>query len=88
MDDEPGWLTRQFVTAPLRPVRFYLAAGRFEHWFFPSSLLHENRRLRDVLRAKGYTVGYAEFSGGHDPVCWRGPFVEGLEFLATPEESR
>lgn len=80
-DDEPGWLTRQYVGAPLTPVRFYLAAGRFEHWFFPSSLLTENRRLRDVLRAKGYTVYYSEFSGGHDPVCWCFPFVEGLKAL-------
>jgi enterochelin esterase family protein len=39
IDEEPGWLTRQFVTAPRLPVHFYLAAGRFEHWFFPSSLL-------------------------------------------------
>ncbi len=78
MDEEPGWLTRQFVTARRVPLHFYLAAGRFEHWFFPSSLLTENRRLRDVLQAKGYLVDYAEFSGGHDPVCWRGPFVDGL----------
>jgi enterochelin esterase-like enzyme len=82
LDEEPGWLTRQFVTAPCRPLRFYLAVGRFEHWFFPSSLLTENRRLRDVLRARGYVVEYAEFSGGHDPVCWRGPFVVGLKALA------
>jgi enterochelin esterase family protein len=34
-----------------------------------------------VLQAKGYTVEYAEFSGGHDPVCWRGPFVDGLMAL-------
>jgi len=87
MDEEPGWLTREFVTAPRLPVRFYLAAGRFEHWFFPSSLLTENRRLRDVLQAKGYTVAYAEFSGGHDPVCWRGPFVDGLMTLTeTPKQ--
>jgi enterochelin esterase-like enzyme len=88
MDEEPGWLTRQFVTAPRLPVRFYLAAGRFEHWFFPSSLLTENRRLRDVLQAKGYTVRYAEFSGGHDPVCWRGPFVDGLIALAGSRDER
>ena len=78
MDEEPGWLTRQFVTAQLVPVRFYLTAGRFEHWFFPSSLLTENRRLRDVLHSKGYLVEYAEFSGGHDPVSWRDPFVNAL----------
>jgi len=79
LDDEPGWLTRQFVAAPRTPVRFFLAAGRFEHWFFPSSLLTENRRLRDVLLAKGYSVQYLEFSGGHDPVCWCFPLVEGLK---------
>jgi enterochelin esterase-like enzyme len=85
LNEEPGWLTRQFVKAQLVPVHFYLAAGRFEHWFFPSSLLTENRRLRDVLQAKGYSVNYAEFSSGHDPVCWRGPFVDGLITLArTP----
>jgi enterochelin esterase family protein len=88
LDDEPGWLTRQFVTAPTVPVRFYLAAGRFEHWFFPSSLLHENWRLRDVLRAKGYDVTYNEFSGGHDPVCWRGPFVDGLRKLIGRQTER
>lgn len=85
LDEEPGWLTREFVTTPRVPTRFYLAAGLFEHWFFPSSLLTENRRLRDVLRAKGYSVEYAEFSGGHDAVCWRGPFVEGLTALTKPK---
>jgi enterochelin esterase family protein len=80
-DAEPGWLTRQFVTAPRLPLRFYLTAGRFEH-FYPFSLLAENRRIRDVLRARGYDVNYSEFNGGHDPVCWRGPFVDGLVALA------
>lgn len=81
-DAEPGWLTRQFVSSPRLQVRFFLAAGRFEN-FHPYSLLGENRRLRDVLLAKGYSVNYREFSGGHDPVGWRGPFVEGLTALAA-----
>jgi enterochelin esterase family protein len=81
LDEEPGWLTRQFVTAPPVPVRFFLAAGQFENYFFPYNLLVENRRLRDVLLAKGHDVRYVEFSGRHDPVCWRGPFVEGLIWL-------
>jgi enterochelin esterase-like enzyme len=76
-ESEPGWLTRQFVASERLPLNFYLAAGRFENTY-PFSLLAENRRCRDVLLAKGYEVQYSEFSGGHDGVCWRGPFVEGL----------
>jgi len=83
LDDEPGWLTRQFVKSRRVPVRFYLAAGRFENWFFPYSLLTENRRFRDVLQAKDYDVQYSEFSGSHEPICWRGPFVDGLVALTT-----
>ena len=88
MDEEPGWLTRRFVAAPRVPVRFFLAAGSFENWFFPYSLLGENRRLRDVLLAKGYRVDYREFSGGHHPVSWRGPFVNGLVTLTRQQEHR
>ncbi len=84
-ESEPGWLTRQFVESPKLPIHFYLTAGRFEN-FHPYSLLNENRRLRDVLKAKSYTVDYSEFSGGHNPVCWRGPFVEGLiKLIGQPE---
>jgi enterochelin esterase family protein len=76
-DAEPGWLTRQFVAAPRSAVHFYLEAGRFED-NFPDSLLAENRRFRDVLQAKGYSVDYSEFSGGHDYLNWRGSFADGL----------
>jgi enterochelin esterase-like enzyme len=86
-DLEPGWLTGQFLTVPRRPVQFYLAAGRFEHRY-PVSLRAENRHFRDVLRAKNYTVNYVEFSGGHDPICWRSPFVEGLMALAGAQEDK
>jgi enterochelin esterase-like enzyme len=85
MDGEPGALTRRFVAAPRLPVRFYLAAGRFENWHLPYSLLGENHRFRDVLQAKGYSVRYCEFSGGHDRLGWRGPFVEGVSFLTSAQ---
>jgi enterochelin esterase-like enzyme len=85
-DAESGWLTRQFVTTPRSAVAFYLEAGRFEH-FFPYSLLAENRRFRDVLQAKGYTVHYSEFSGNHDPLNWRGTFATGLIALAGRGDS-
>jgi enterochelin esterase-like enzyme len=84
---EPGWLTHEFVTSPRLPVAFFLTAGRFEN-FHPYSLLGENRRFRDVLLAKGYSVVYSEFSGGHDPVCWRGPFVDGLIALTNAKREK
>ena len=34
--------------------------------------------MRTVLRAKGYAVHYAEYSGGHDYLCWRGTLVDAL----------
>jgi enterochelin esterase family protein len=79
---EPGWLTRQFVTSPGLRIRFYLAAGRFENGY-PISLLTETRRFRDVLEAKGCSVQYREYNGGHDVLGWRDPFVEGLTALIT-----
>jgi enterochelin esterase family protein len=77
VEREPGWLTRQFVREPRRPIRFYLEVGRFERGFGLDQL-GENRRFRDVLEAKGYEVTYQEFSGGHDYLRWRGTFADGL----------
>ena len=82
---EPGWLTREFVTAPRRAVRFYLEIGRFEDGGFTSGAA-ENRRFRDVLKAKGYSVHYYEYSGGHDYVGWRGSFADGLMALTNAGE--
>lgn len=79
--DEPGWLTRQYAATPRQPIRFYLQAGRFED-SFPLSLLAENRRFRDVLQAKSYSVQYSELNGGHDFQAWRGAFAEGLMELS------
>lgn len=74
---ESGWLARQFVAAPKLPVRFYMEAGRFEGRSI-YSLLGENRRLRDILEAKGYQVSYREYSGGHDYATWRNSIGDGL----------
>ncbi|HZZ26882.1 MAG TPA: alpha/beta hydrolase-fold protein [Pirellulales bacterium] len=81
-NEEPGWLTRQYLTSPQLPVRFYVTVGRFENTF-PYGLLGENHRFRDVLQAKGYVVKYSEFTGGHNPISWRGPFVDGLIWLTN-----
>jgi enterochelin esterase-like enzyme len=67
-------------------MRFYLEIGRFEDGGFASPLA-ENRHFRNVLNAKGYSVRYSEFNGGHDYVSWRGTFADGIIWLSTAMES-
>jgi len=80
--EDPASLVRSFVKRARLPIRFYLEAGLMEVNETPS-LLHENRRLRDVLEAKGYKVTYSEFNGRHDAVCWRGSLSRGLIALLS-----
>jgi len=84
-DGEAEWLTRQFADHPLLPLRVYLDAGLQEMWGRSAdrpNLLIATRHFRDVLRAKGYAVQYAEFNGGHDYICWRGTLADGLIALS------
>ena len=81
-DSSPaGWLIREFVTTPKLPIKFYLEAGLFEN-DCADPLLAQNRRMRDVLEAKGYSVVYSEFAGGHEFLSWRGSVADGLIALA------
>jgi enterochelin esterase family protein len=85
---EPGWLTREYLTAPRRDVRFYVEKGRFEQGGGFTNPVAETRRFRDVLKAKGYSVQYSEFTGGHEYICWRGSFADGLMALAGVRAGR
>lgn len=83
---QPGWLTREYVAAPKKAIRFYLEVGRFEKHAGPGGIANmrgETLRLRDVLEAKGYAVTYHEYNGGHDFVVWRGSVADGLIALLT-----
>ena len=80
-----GWLIRQFVTTRKLPIRFYLEAGLFEN-DCPDTLLAQDRRMRDVLEAKGYAVVYSEFAGGHEFLSWRGSVADGLIALAGRDQ--
>ena len=81
-----GWLAGQFIEANLLPLRFYLEVGLLEAGL--SNPVAEHRRLRDVLKAKGYSVTYSEFSGGHDAFSWRNSFGDGLIALLRDRSSR
>ncbi len=74
---DSGWLTRQFAKSPRRPLRFFMEVGTLEQGI-PINMVLENRRLHDVLVAKGYEVNYSEYNGGHDLLCWRGSLADGL----------
>ncbi|HKQ79608.1 MAG TPA: enterochelin esterase [Blastocatellia bacterium] len=74
---DSGWLTRQFAKFPRLPLRFFMEVGTLEQGI-PVNMVLENRRLHDVLVAKGYPVTYSEYNGGHDMLCWRGSLADGL----------
>jgi enterochelin esterase family protein len=86
------WLTTQYATTPRRDVRFVLEAGSLESagamGGAAPSILEANRRLRDVLLAKGYPVTYAEVpDAGHAPEYWRRRLPDAIATLARfPEK--
>jgi enterochelin esterase family protein len=83
---EPGWVIGEFLRRPPMPIRFYLDVGKFE-WDATGEgfgTLEPARRLRDVLRAKGYDVTYQEFLSGHEDITWRGSLADALIALFGP----
>lgn len=60
-----GALSRLELMRPERPFKFYFDVGRME------PIMDVNRRVRVILRAKGYGVAYAEAETGHNWTSWR-----------------
>ena len=82
------WLTAQVSAVPRKDVRFLLDVGALEtHEVMGGSgpvFIDANRRLRDALRKKGYSVVYAEVPGGrHAPEFWRARLAVDIETLAS-----
>ena len=80
-----------FLAAPRKPIRFYLEVGLYDNvpgadgplyqFALDETNLGGNRRLRDVLLAKGYDVTYREVGASHDMVHWRAMLADGLMTL-------
>jgi enterochelin esterase-like enzyme len=84
-ESEDQWFAREMAARALLPVRFYISIGLHESGYAYRdgliSMLHANRHLRDVLRAKGYTIFYRETNAGHDPYNWQVTLADGLVAL-------
>ncbi len=84
-EKEPEWLVKQLQSSPKLPLRFYLEVGLMEGY---SMQIASNRRVRDVLKSKGYPVGYAEYDGGHSFLNWSTGTANGLLFLMGNADGR
>ena len=80
-DPEHHWLARQLAAAPKLPVDFWLQVGNLEIAQMLDggpSQLQANQLMVTTLRAKGYSVTYQEYSGGHDASSLEFPLAQGL----------
>ena len=80
------WLTDQFAKASKKDIRFVLEVGASESrgalGGSAPSILEANRKLRDVLKKRGYDVTYAEVANGaHSPESWRERLPGALEAI-------
>jgi enterochelin esterase-like enzyme len=82
---EPDWLAWKFGSADPRGTTFYMEVGGAETTTAAGvSLLDANRKLRDVLVKKGYSVTYEEVPGArHEFGHWRSKFGDGIVALTS-----
>jgi enterochelin esterase-like enzyme len=72
--------------SPKSGIRFHLDVGTYEQNYSQRDLLNGNRRMRDFLRAKAYTVDYRELHEGHSWGSWRVRIPEVLRFFWGPSD--
>jgi enterochelin esterase-like enzyme len=82
------WLTAQYASAGKKELSFYLEVGAEETRRALGSgpvFVEAVRRMRDALKARGYSVTYKEVAGAqHEPKHWRGELGEALIELTGP----
>ncbi|MEF3365035.1 enterochelin esterase [Methylocystis sp. 9N] len=64
------------------PLRIFMEAGSFE-----KIIRSANDRVHQALIATGRDARYRIYTGGHDPLCWRGGLLDGLSFLLAERRS-
>ena len=73
----PGWRDNAVFylarAVPRRVRRVWMDVGHLEY------LVAGNRRLRRLLRSRGYDVTYREYHGGHNWTAWRDEVWRALE---------
>ncbi|WP_105616169.1 non-canonical purine NTP pyrophosphatase [Vallitalea okinawensis] len=72
------WMSKKYNQVDKLHLKFYLNVGILEEF---DNMIGVNRKLRDILQAKGYDVIYEEFKGGHDYLCWGETLANGLMAL-------
>ncbi|TLG75094.1 enterochelin esterase [Methylocystis sp. B8] len=78
VSNSPDVLARQVENSKSASsrLRVFLEAGSFEKVIRPAS-----DRIHRTLIGAGHDSHYRVYSGGHDPLCWRGGLLDGLSFL-------
>lgn len=79
----PEWLTSQYAGEKKKDIRFVLDVGENESAKVLGGtgpvFIETNRRFRDALVARGYSVDYTEVPGGvHSEITWGARFPYGL----------
>jgi enterochelin esterase-like enzyme len=82
------WLTVEVTRNPKRDIRFFVDVGEAEdHATIGGSgpnFRDANRRFRDALKAKGYSIDYAEIPNGqHAPAYWMTRLPVGIVALTS-----
>jgi enterochelin esterase-like enzyme len=73
------WLVDQYAASPRLPLRVWMEVGLMEP---DDRMVEPNRRMKEVLEAKGYNLTYSEYAGGHDYAVWRGTLASALATMA------
>ena len=78
-DKAPEWMARAVASKPHLPIDIWMEVGAYESAGSNEiGMMPTNRRLRDLLRSKGYSVDYSEFAGGHEYINWRASLGDAL----------